>query len=142
MPVPRAVMDTNVLYAALRSNKGASFAVLEALHDGKWSLVLSQTVLTEYEEVLMRSLTELELTSENAARILDDLCSAAEEFATGDQWMPILSDADDEAFVQLAEEGRCDCLLTHNARHFAPATERGVRVIAPRDFLATLHSQS
>ena len=138
MPVPRAVLDTNVLYAALRSKKGASFAILEALHDGKWSLVLSQTVLTEYEEVLTRSLAELELTPAKVGSLLDDLCRVSEEFATGDQWMPILSDASDEAFAQLAHEGACDALITHNARHFAPASARGIPVIAPRDFLATL----
>ena len=141
MPVPCAAMDTNVLYAAQHSRKGASFAVLQALHDRKWRLVLSQTVLTEYEEVLMRSIGELEITSEKVGSILDDLCSVAEEFATGDQWMPILPDADDEAFAQLADEARCDFLVTHNVRHFRPASERGIRVVAPRDFLATLASQ-
>ena len=141
MPVPRAVMDTNVLYAAQHSRKGASFAVLQALHDRKWSLILSQTVLTEYEEVLMRSLAELELTPEKAGSVLDDICSVAEEFATGDQWMPILPDADDEAFAHLADEARCDFLITHNVRHFRPASGRGFRVVAPKDFLAILRSR-
>ena len=141
MPVPRVVMDTNVLFAAQYSKKGASFAALEALHDGKWKLVLSQTVLTEYEEVLMRSLSALELTPDTVSAILDDLCSMAEEFATGNQWMPILPDASDEAFAQLAHEARCDSLLTHNARHYRPLAARGMRVIAPRDFLAILSTQ-
>lgn len=142
MPNPRVVMDTNVLYAAQYSKKGASFAVLEALYDGKWTLALSQTVLTEYEEVLMRSLPELGMSAAKANSILDNLCRIAEEFPTSDQWLPILPDADDEAFAQLADEARCDCLLTHNARHFAPASGRGIRVIAPREFLATLRTQA
>ena len=140
MSVPRAVMDTNVLFSAQYSRKGASFAVLEALHDRKWKLVLSQTVLTEYEEVLMRSLAVLELTPEKAGSILDDLCSVAEEFATGNQWMPILPDAADEPFAQLAQEAGCDFLVTHNVRHFKPAAERGIQVIAPGEFLAKLRS--
>ena len=45
-------MDTNVLYAGLRSRRGASFQILEALWQRKWTLVLSNTVLTEYEEIL------------------------------------------------------------------------------------------
>ena len=49
---PRAVMDTNVLYAGLRSRRGASFQILEALWQRKWTLVLSNTVLTEYEEII------------------------------------------------------------------------------------------
>lgn len=81
------------------------------------------------------------MTPTKASSILDNLCRIAEEFPTSDQWLPILPDADDEAFAQLAEEARCDCLLTHNARHFAPASGRGIRVIAPRGFLATLRAQ-
>jgi predicted nucleic acid-binding protein len=54
-------LDTNVLYAALRSRRGASFAILEALWQRKWSLLLSNTVLMEYEEILQRESQALNL---------------------------------------------------------------------------------
>ena len=41
----RAVMDTNVLVAAFRSRSGASYELLRLLREGKWTLVLSNTVL-------------------------------------------------------------------------------------------------
>ncbi len=50
----RVVLDTTVLVAGLRSRNGASFALLRLLREGRWTLVLSNTALAEYEEVLKR----------------------------------------------------------------------------------------
>lgn len=52
----RAVLDTNVFLSALRSRNGASFQIVDRLERGEFTLVLSQTVLAEYEEVLNREL--------------------------------------------------------------------------------------
>ena len=123
-------MDTNVLYAALRSRAGASFAILDALERGRWSLLLSQTVLTEYEEVLHRESTALGLDRSRIGRLLDDFCALAELHRTSNQWTSLLSDP--------AAEARSDYLISHNCRHLAPAATCGVRVIAPRDFLSIL----
>jgi predicted nucleic acid-binding protein len=50
----RAVMDTNVLIAAFRSRRGASFEVFRRLRLGEWTTVVSNHLLYEYEEVLKR----------------------------------------------------------------------------------------
>lgn len=50
----RAVMDTNVVVAGLRSQSGASHELLRLLKRHEWALVLSNTLLTEYQEVLHR----------------------------------------------------------------------------------------
>ena len=51
----RAVLDTNVLVAAFRSRRGASFQVFCRLRHGEWTAVLSNHLLYEYEEVLKRN---------------------------------------------------------------------------------------
>ena len=48
----RAVMDTNVLYAAFRSRLGASFELFQRLRHGEWIAVVSNHLIYEYEEVL------------------------------------------------------------------------------------------
>lgn len=50
----KAVLDTNVLVSALRSRRGASFEIVRRLRLGEWKAVLSNHLLFEYEEVLMR----------------------------------------------------------------------------------------
>src|SRR5437016_2726410 len=96
---PRAVMDTNVLYAGLRSRRGASFQILDALWQRNWILLLSNTVLTEYEEIVKREATTLGLTFERIHKTLDALCTLAERRYPSDVWLPVLSDPDDEALV-------------------------------------------
>ena len=138
MPRHRAVMDTNVLYAGLRSRHGASHEVLEALWQRRWTLVLSQTTVTEYEEVLKREATTLRLSLPQINRLLDALCSLSERHPTSDTWVPVLHDPDAEAFVQLAFEARADALLSHNLRHLEPARALGLNLLEPSQFLTIL----
>jgi predicted nucleic acid-binding protein len=106
----RAVMDTNVLVAGLRSRNGASFEWLRLLRAGKWTLVLSNTVLAEYEEVLKRERAALGLSLDEVDKALDALCLLAERRAVSSQWTPILNDPCDEPLVHLACETKVDCV--------------------------------
>ena len=134
------MLDTNVIYAGLRSRTGASFAVLQALWQRKWILVLSNTVLTEYEEILKRESGSLNLSSARIDQFLDALCALAERKNLSGLWIPGLIDPDDESFLRLAVEGGADCLVSHNLRHLAPARQLGVNLLAPRDFLAIMRA--
>jgi len=53
MPRYRAVMDTNVLYAAFYSTTGASFDIFRRLRLGEWKVVLSNHLVHEYEEIFV-----------------------------------------------------------------------------------------
>ncbi len=75
----RATLDTNVLLSALRSQRGASHELLRLLRARHWRLVLSNTVLTEYEEVLKREASMLGLALPEIDRLLDSLCLLAEQ---------------------------------------------------------------
>ena len=139
---PRAVMDTNVLYAALRSSTGASHEVLRRLRAGEWTLLLSNTIVTEYEEILQREATDLGLDPAEIGPLLDDLCLLAERHPRLEPREPMLPDPDDEAFAQLAAAARADALITHNLAHFEPARRLGIPVVTPRDFLGTLRASA
>lgn len=47
----RYVLDTKVIFAALRSTRGASAAVVRAVREGKGSMLLSTSLLLEYEAI-------------------------------------------------------------------------------------------
>ena len=134
----RAVMDTNVLVAALRSRGGASYELLRLLREGKWALVLSNTVLGEYHEVLHREAGALKLTDAEADAYLDVLCALAEQPALTSEWQPAAADPDDEPLVQLAREAGVRYLVTHNVRDVRGAAQFGVQVLRPAQFLELL----
>lgn len=137
----RIVMDTNVLYAALRSRDGASFKILESIWNNQTTLVLGHTVLTEYEEILKREVSSIRLRFEEIDPFLDALSADAELFLIND-FFPLRSDdPDDEAFIRLSLASNADFLVTHNIRHFsALAAAHGIKLLAPKDFLAIIKS--
>ena len=134
----RAVMDTNVLYAAFRSRLGASFEVFRRLRLGEWRAMVSNHLVHEYEEILKANNQELSLSLEDADEILNAICARAEEWPLQPGWLPILTDPDDEPLVQLACESAANRIVTYNTRHLAPASRLGIEVLKPGQFLATL----
>ncbi len=51
---PSAVVDTNLIVSAFLSQRGAPHALLEALYQGAFRLVLSASLRQEYADVLAR----------------------------------------------------------------------------------------
>src|SRR5258705_7006670 len=99
----RAVMDTNVLIAATRSSRGASFEVLQALRRGAWRCILSNHLLLEYEEQLQEVAGVLGVLAADIDGTLTVICAHAEEQQLRPNWHPVLPhDPDDEPLVQLA----------------------------------------
>src|ERR1035437_2594926 len=135
MPL-RAVMDTNVLYAALRSRLGASFELFRRLRNGEWMAVVSNHLVHEYEEILKLHSVELGLSLADVDELLNAICARAEEWSLQPGWSPVLADPDDEPLVQLACESSANRIVTHNLRHLAPAAATGIEVLKPREFLA------
>ncbi len=134
----RAVMDTNVLFSALRSRLGSSFTVFTALRQNRWRAMLSNHLLHEYEEILKAHASELGLSLADIDTILDAICARAEEWQLLLGWVPILHDPDDEPLVELAYDSDARRIVTHNVRHLAPARRIGVEVLLPHQFATIL----
>ena len=69
----QVVIDTNVLVAALRSRRGASFRLLDLLGDPRWQANLSVALALEYEQVAKRKCVRGEVTEQLIDDILDRL---------------------------------------------------------------------
>ncbi len=48
-------------------------------------------------------------------------------------WRPQLGDVADEMVLETAINGRADCIVTFNIRHFEPALKFGIDVIHPAE---------
>lgn len=134
----RAILDTNVVLSALRSRNGASFEIMKRFELGEFTLLLSNTVLAEYEEILKRELVPLGFSDVWIEQFLDELCFEAQSFKPSASWKPALPDPDDEPLAQLAMESKIDYLVTHNVRHFPADRLPAVRVVDPKTFLDIL----
>lgn len=74
MKFPRIVIDTNVLIAALRSRRGASFRFLSLIGKKKFEFALSVPLVFEYEDVAFRQADELLISLKAITAIIDRLC--------------------------------------------------------------------
>jgi putative PIN family toxin of toxin-antitoxin system len=134
----QVVLDTNVLVAALRSNRGASFRLLSLVGDERWQLNLSVPLLFEYEDVLKRADAGLILTHREIDDVLDFLCAAAKLRHIFYLWRPVLPDPKDDFVLELAVESNCDFIITFNVRDFGGIGRFGLAAITPCEFLQRL----
>jgi len=111
---------------------------MDRLEKGEFTLLLSQTVLAEYEEILKRELLPLGYPFSAIEQFLDDLCYIVTIFKPSASWKPSLPDPDDEPLAQLAMEAKVGYLVTHNGRHFPSDRLPAVSVVDPKTFLSIL----
>ncbi len=134
------VLDTNVLFMALYSSKGASFKILQLIRNGELQLALSIPIFSEYQDVLLRqtSLDILKLERVDVEALLDGLAHLAFPFHIHFLMRPNLRDESDNMFVDLAFASTCDCIVTSNVRDFTKDNELkfdGFRILTPKQFV-------
>jgi putative PIN family toxin of toxin-antitoxin system len=133
---PQIVIDTNVLFSALRSQLGASHHLLLLVDSGKFEVNLSVPLVLEYEEVLKSAAgARIALSIVEVDDILDYLCRVANLKVVSYLWRPLLSDPDDDMVLELAVAAGCADIVTYNKGDFAAAKGLGVRLLTPREFL-------
>ena len=135
MALPQIVLDTNVLIAAQRSQRGASSKLLSLLGTGRFQVHISVALVLEYEAVLMRYRAEAGWTQEDVIDLIDAICALAEPHEIYFQWRPYLHDPGDEFVLDLAIAASCEYLVTFNQRHFVGVERFNIRLVTPGEFL-------
>ena len=125
------VIDTNVLFSALRSQLGASNQLLQLVGTGLFDIHLSVPVFLEYEALLRRQLPHLFVTQENIEELLNYLGGIANIHEVFFLWRPTLRDPDDEMLLELAVTGRSNFIVTYNVRDFEESSLFGIQAITP-----------
>jgi putative PIN family toxin of toxin-antitoxin system len=107
------VLDTNALLVSI-PKKSIYRPVLDALVDGKFDVVISNDILSEYVEIIERKANST--VANNIAEMLlslDNLNKVEVYF----EWKLIRTDPDDNKYVDAAVVGSADYIVT-NDQHF------------------------
>ena len=82
------MLDTDVMVAALRSDRGASRQLLLAALNQRFELLLSVPLILEYAAVLTRpqQLAACGLSSAEVGHVLDDLAAVAKPVRLAFRW--------------------------------------------------------
>jgi len=139
MPIPRLVLDTSVLVAALRSRQGASFKLLSQIDAGIYQTAVSVPLVFEYEAVGKRHARAAGLTHEDIDDVIDFICQVSIQQGIFYLWRPFLKDPGDDLVLELAVAAECDAIVTHNVRDFAGTQEQfQVAVWTPQQALRAI----
>jgi putative PIN family toxin of toxin-antitoxin system len=137
IPIHEAVVDTNVLVAALRSKRGASYRLVRLIGQSGWRLNISVALALEYEDVLKRRGLLPGVGEANVDEFLDYLFTVSNLVPSVPRLRPSLRDPGDELILEVAVQ--CGAIIvTHNRKDFAGAERFGVLVRTPAEFLEIL----
>jgi putative PIN family toxin of toxin-antitoxin system len=131
------VLDTNVLVAAFRSKRGASYELVRSIGREDWQLSVSVALALEYEDVLKRSGLLQGITELQVDDFLDYVFKTSNLVPFVLRQRPSLRDPDDERIMEVAVQ--CGAMIiTHNRKDFVGAEQLGVMVRTPAEFLKML----
>jgi putative PIN family toxin of toxin-antitoxin system len=131
-------LDTNVLVSAFFNPRSIPARILRLVLQGDVLIVINESILAEYHEVLKRPKLKLDL--EAVLIVLDYIRSIGIQAPTLAR--PItLPDRFDEPFLEAALATQADALITGNIKQFPKKYCKGQKVITPRDFLDSLKGE-
>jgi putative PIN family toxin of toxin-antitoxin system len=132
----RVVLDTNVLLTSI-GRKSPFRPIFDALLRQQLTLLVSTSILLEYEEILMQR--NGPLVAQNILEALGSLRNVNRQEVRYNWRLPFI-DPDDQKFVDAYVAGQADYLVS-NDRHFSELAAAGfpqVRVVSAVEFIAIL----
>jgi uncharacterized protein len=127
----RVVIDTNIVISALLRAGSLPEAVINLAFSGDVQWVASEAILAEYAEVLQRPRFAIgsARTADVMSRIRKSVLLVAPTIR-----IEATKDPDDNMFLECAQAGDADYIVTGNIRHF-PRIWQKTRVVTPREFI-------
>jgi uncharacterized protein len=135
----KIVLDTNIPLVFL-STKSKYRPIFDALIAGKFELIISNEILTEYVEILAEKTT---VTIVNNVAELLLVLKNVKKTAVYYRWNLIKQDADDNKFVDCAIAANADFIVS-NDKHFNELKNiefPKVRIVTAGEFLAKLQDE-
>lgn len=133
---PRCVFDTDVLISALLFDQSRpAQALFAALRAGE--ILVSADVIVELNDVLGREKFERHVTREERERFLRSLLreTLLDEIRES---IRASRDPKDDKLLELAVNGRADCIVSGDGDLLTLDPFRGVRILTPDAFLSAL----
>jgi uncharacterized protein len=128
----KIVLDTNVLVSGLLQPYGPSGQIVRLVASGELVLCYDPRVLAEYREVLLRK--KFSFDPERIDALLEEIRASGIP-VTARPLAVRLPDPDDEPFLEIAQSGGAQCLVTGNLKHYPAEARQGVEVRSPRLFI-------
>lgn len=116
----RVVFDTSVWIAAIRSRRGASFALLSEMPHRRFQFGISVPLFLEYQAKLLEAGTkgQTRINREQTETILSALAFFGTEVSIYYWLRPNLKDENDNIVFECAANFGASTIITHNVKDF------------------------
>ena len=135
----KVVLDTNVLISALLFG-GKPRAIMEAALSHSIELCVSETIVQEFQEVLLRP--QFGLSAQFVHNAVAELTSLAEWVVPSKHFELVDEDPSDNFILDCAVEAGAQYLVTGDGHLLDLHNCAGVRIVTPQVFLTSLESGS
>ena len=127
----RIVLDTNVFISGIFFS-GPPYEILKAWRDGRVQILLSPSILDEYQRVG----AELALLfGEVDLREFLDLLTVQAEIVLAPSLPPVIrDDPSDDKFLEAAVAGNASCIISGDKHLLTLSEFQGIQILKPRDF--------
>jgi putative PIN family toxin of toxin-antitoxin system len=131
------VIDTNVFVSGLRSQDGASRAVLRAALVGEIEPLFGNALWLKYRDLLTRPVWGTLTIPAEREQVLAALAQKGRWITIYFGWRPNLPDETDNHLIELAIAGGAEAIITHNLRDVGRGELRFGRlsILTPAQFL-------
>ncbi len=131
----KIVVDTNIIFSGIFF-QGVPGRILEDILNGVYQIVLSEAIVSEYREVIIRYAKKKKVLDFKAPLEIIDLLISEAFFVDADGIItPACADPDDIKFLQVAMASKSKYLISGDKHLLDVGKYIGGRVIKAQDFL-------
>jgi len=141
----RTVIDTSVWVSAVRSRRGASFALLSEISLRRFRFGISVALFLEYRAQLVKTLSvgNTHLNRRQVEAVLAALAHFGEEVPIYYRLRPNLKDANDDMVFECAANFGAEVIVTHNVKDFTdPELKYQIAALRPGEFIRRIRSDA
>jgi uncharacterized protein len=130
----KIVIDTNVIVSSLIQRGYSNLIINELFIEAKFQLCISDELMAEYYEVLARpKFLKFQDFFIRAELLLADIESKAIKFIP-DIKLQLISDADDNMILELADKCMADFIITGNTTDFIFPAYKQTKIVTPKEY--------
>lgn len=131
-----AVLDTNVFVSMLMGGRVGQ--INDAWREGKFTLVVSDEIVSEYLDVLQRP--KFRLSPQLILFVMGRVQRKAQFVLPTERITAVIADPTDNKFLEAALAGQADCVVTGD-KHLLPLHPfRGISILKAHQFIEQLSS--
>jgi putative PIN family toxin of toxin-antitoxin system len=141
----KAVFDSTVLVSAFLSKTGISRELLHQAGAGKFSICVSDEILTEIERVLLeypRIRKRYRYADEAVTEYVTLLRVVSQVITQLPKIKPVVRDPNDDMIIACASKARADYIVTRDKDLLTLGSYKGIQIVSPEQFLRLLKERA